>query len=113
MAEYMICIKGDMSAWNQLSPSERDQILAKYRAFTENLMKEDRFVSGAGLGDKKWVIKDRGMGVSVDGPFTESKETLTGYIIMRADSDAQAVSFASLCPALTHGEHVELFPLGH
>lgn len=113
MAEYMICIKGDMSAWNKLSPSDRDDILGRYRAFTESLVAEERFVTGAGLGDKKWVIKDRGVGVTVDGPFTESKETLTGYFIIKADDDAQAVKLASKCPALSHGEHVELFLVGH
>lgn len=113
MAEYMICIKGDMSAWNHLSPSERDEILSRYRKYSENLMAEERFVSGAGLNDRKWLLQNRGTGVTVDGPFIESKETLTGYFVIRANDDQHAVEIARACPALTHGEYVELYPLGH
>lgn len=113
MAEYMVCIKGDMSAWSRLSPTERDDILARYRKYSESLMAEARFVSGAGLGERKWVLKDRGVGVTVDGPYTESKETLTGYFIIKADDDAQALELTRACPAMTHGEYVELYLMGH
>ncbi|MBN1834586.1 MAG: YciI family protein [Spirochaetales bacterium] len=42
-----------------------------------------------------------------DGPFTESKEVLGGYWIIRADSLEQAVEWARQCPA-EDGDVIEI-----
>jgi hypothetical protein len=45
-------------------------------------------------------------GEIVDGPFTEVKEVLTGFFIVRASSLQEATDLARGCPALLHGETV-------
>ncbi len=49
----------------------------------------------------------------VDGPFTETKEVLTGFFIIEARDLDAAVEIARGCPALTHGERVVVRSIGH
>lgn len=52
-------------------------------------------------------------GEIVDSPFVETKEVLTGlFVVEAADLDA-ATAIARGCPALGHGEIVEVRPIGH
>jgi hypothetical protein len=48
-------------------------------------------------------------GVVTDGPFGEIKETLGGFITVKADSVEEAVEFAKGCPVLQgEGNSVEV-----
>jgi hypothetical protein len=67
-----------------------------------------KFVSGTGLPfqDAK-VVKHKGM--VTNGPFGEIKETIGGFIIVKADSLDEAVEFAKGCPVLQgEGNSVEV-----
>jgi hypothetical protein len=44
----------------------------------------------------------------VDGPFAEVKETVAGYILLRADSLDEATELAKACPGLDYGVSVEV-----
>lgn len=46
--------------------------------------------------------------VVTDGPYTEIKEFISGYIIVKADSIEEAVEHAKGCPALKRGGVVEI-----
>ncbi|HTD39387.1 MAG TPA: YciI family protein [Mucilaginibacter sp.] len=60
---------------------------------------QNKFVSGTGLpfADAKVVHHDK---MVTDGPFGEIKETIGGFITVRADSVEEAVEFAKGCPVL-------------
>ena len=60
---------------------------------------QNKFVSGTGLPfDDSRVVHYKG--VVTNGPFGEIKETLGGYIVVKADSVDEAVEFAKGCPVL-------------
>ncbi|MDB5249789.1 MAG: transcription initiation protein [Segetibacter sp.] len=60
---------------------------------------QNKFVAGTGLlfDDAKVV---RHNGVVTNGPFGEIKETIGGYIIVKAESIDEAVEFAKGAPVL-------------
>src|SRR4249920_2858950 len=60
---------------------------------------QNKFVQGNGLpfADSKVV---RHKGVVTNGPFGEIKETIGGYIVVKANSVDEAVEFAKGCPVL-------------
>ena len=60
---------------------------------------QNKFSSGTGLlfEDARVV---RPNNVVTNGPFGEIKETIGGYIIVKADSIDEAVEFAKGCPVL-------------
>jgi hypothetical protein len=46
----------------------------------------------------------------VDGPFTESREVIGGYFVVKADSRDEALEIAAHCPAASYGA-VEVHPI--
>jgi len=113
MSQYMVLLKGSMKGWEKLGPEESQRIIQKYESWVQKLKSENKFKSGSPLKNGNWVIKNREGVTYADGPFTETKETLTGYFVIEADNNDDAVEIAKGCPALTHGEYVEVFQLGH
>jgi len=69
---------------------------------------QNKFSGGNGLPfDDARVVKSNK--VVTNGPFGEIKETIGGYIIVKADSVDEAVEFAKGCPVLQgEGNSVEV-----
>lgn len=69
---------------------------------------QNKFIEGNGLSfdDAKIVGHSN---VVTDGPFGDIKETIGGYISVKADSIDEAVEFAKGCPVLQgEGNTVEI-----
>ena len=49
--------------------------------------------------------------VVIDGPYAEIKESIGGYIIVKADSLEEATELAKNCPILNIGGNVEVRPV--
>jgi len=69
---------------------------------------QNKFSGGNGLPfENSKVVRHNN--VVTDGPFGEIKETIGGYIIVKADSVDEAVEFAKGCPVLQgEGNSVEV-----
>jgi len=95
-----------------MSADEKQRIMEKYYAFVNRLKREERFKGGSALKHGGMSLRaERGI-VITDGPFPETKETFNGYFLFSAKDRDEAVAIARECPALTHGEAVEIFELG-
>lgn len=108
MSKFIILMKGSHAAWNSHSAEEKQRIMERYYAFIERLKKSHGFDGGSALKSGGYELRSGNSGVAVDGPFAESKEALNGYFVFEASSMAAALEIAKDCPALTHGETVEL-----
>jgi len=72
---------------------------------------QNKFVLGNGLpfADAKVVTTKNGQPLVTNGPFGDIKETLGGYIIVKAESVDEAVEFAKGSPVLQgEGNSVEV-----
>lgn len=69
---------------------------------------QNKFAGGNGLPfDDARVVRHNN--IVTNGPFGEIKETIGGYIIVKADSVEEAVEFAKGCPVLQgEGNSVEV-----
>ena len=69
---------------------------------------QNKFVGGNGLSfDNSRIVRPNN--IVTNGPFGEIKETLGGYIIVKANSVEEAVEFAKGCPVLQgEGSSVEV-----
>ena len=112
MQNYMLIMTGRSQDWKSFSPDETQAIMEKYFAFVDLLKKEHGFVAGSPLKEGGFGLAKVGDRLVVDGPFPETKEVLNGYMIFKAESLAHAVEIAKACPALTHGEAVQVFEMG-
>ena len=92
MKSYMIALRGSMQEWESQSPSEMQATMEKYHSWVEGLKKAEIFEYGLPLTEKSKGLKvQQGNIEVVDGPYAESKEALTGFFIVKAESLDKAV----------------------
>jgi len=98
---------------NKVASPEQIQIWMKQTMdWIGGIAAQNKFSSGNGLPfDRAKVVGHKG--VVTNGPFGEIKETIGGYIIVKADSVDEAVEFAKGCPVLQgDGNTVEVRRIG-
>lgn len=105
MAEYMLLVRN--GEWQEMSPEEMQQSMQKYMAWVKKLREEGRFKGGDELQSTGRMLRKES-GRIVDGPFTETKETIGGYFLIEADSYEHAVEIARGCPTFDHGGMLEV-----
>lgn len=113
MAQYMLLIYGDESAWAGLTPDQLSQEMGAYFAYTEELMKAGVLVAGDELhpvGTAKTLSIANGKQNVVDGPFAETKESLGGYYTVNVDTIEDALAWAAKCPGARYGR-IEVRPV--
>lgn len=112
MPTFAILMREDDHAWSRKPPEEQQRLLKGYFAWVDDLRAREIFKGGEPLSDEARLLQLVD-GEVVDGPFTETKEVLTGFFLVEAADWDEAVAIAKTCPALFHGEQVELRMVGH
>lgn len=102
---FMIIVKG-----TEPSPPPSSELIAAMGKFNDELIEAGVLLAAEGLqpsssGAK--VKKQGGKVVVQDGPFTETKELIGGFWIIRADSLAEAVAWVARVP-LDEGNELEV-----
>jgi Uncharacterized protein conserved in bacteria len=94
---------------NNIASPEQIQIwMNQTMDWINGITAENKFVGGNGLPFQEARVVGHN-GVVTNGPFGEIKETIGGYIIVKADSVDEAVEFAKGCPVLQgEGNTVEV-----
>lgn len=72
---------------------------------------QNKFISGTGLpfDEARVVMKKDTDKIVTNGPFGDIKETIGGFVMVKADSVDEAVEFAKGCPVLQgEGNSVEV-----
>lgn len=90
------------------SPEQMQAWMKQTMDWIGGIAAQNKFVSGTGLPfDGAKIVHSNKM--VTDGPFGEIKETIGGYIIVRAESPDEAAEFAKGCPILQgEGNTVEV-----
>jgi hypothetical protein len=107
MEDYMLIFR-HMNAKGVASPEQLENWMKQTMDWIGGIAAQNKFVTGQGLDfdDAKTVWHK---GVVTDGPFGEIKETLGGFIVVKASSPAEAVEFAKASPILQgDGNSVEV-----
>ncbi len=86
------------------SPAQMQEMYAKFDAWMKKFQNNITDMGGR-LGDGK-IVTSQG---ATDGPFAEAKEVVGGYMIVSANSLAEAIEVARECPGVvTPGSSVEV-----
>ena len=111
--QYMLMIFANESGWTRMTPSEQQQGMAAYLAFTEALKKSGALVSSHRLQSVSSATTVRvanGKSQVLNGPYAEAKEQFGGYYLIDAPDLDAAISWAARCPGAAHGV-VEVRPV--
>lgn len=108
MEAYLILMRLDLITKEaQPSPEKMQEYMKMYHDWVGGIAAQNKFLEGKGLSTEGKVI--RSDKVVTDGPYAEIKESLAGYIMIRAKDFEEAVAFAKACPILMgEGNSVEV-----
>src|SRR5579872_5762726 len=107
MAQYTLILRGGGEYWQKLTPEQLKDAYQLYMDWSEKLARENLMRGGNELQRTGRVLSSNGAGI-VDGPYTETKESIGGYFIVEAPSYDAAVDVARGCPHLLHEGTVEV-----
>lgn len=107
MEEYALIMRHE-DGQKIASPEQMQEWMKQTMDWIGGIAAQNKFVGGTGLpfADAKVVWHNN---VVTNGPFGEIKETIGGFITVKADSVEEAVEFAKGCPVLQgEGNSVEV-----
>ncbi|MEO5564780.1 MAG: YciI family protein [Chitinophagaceae bacterium] len=98
MEEYMLIFRHE-DGKKVASPEQMQVWMKQTMDWIGGIAAQNKFVGGNGLNfENSKIVWHKA--VVTDGPFGEIKETIGGYLIVRADSVEEAVEFAKGSPVL-------------
>ena len=108
MARFMLLLRGGAESLGEYSPEDFQRMIQPYIDWSARLRAEGRHLGGDELDNGGCVVRMRDGQVAVDGPYTETKESIGGYFMIQATDEAEAAEIAKGCPILRHGGLVEV-----
>ncbi len=97
MNQFLIIVRGSDHAL--ASPEEMQQRMALFGEWVQNVLK-GRYVSGAPLEEEDARLLKSKTEMLTDGPFMESKEMISGYMVITANDIEEAVELTRENPLL-------------
>jgi hypothetical protein len=115
MAKFMFVFRGGgyASKGAPPSPTELQAHLGRWNAWSESLMKAGKLDNAAALSHPPTGKTVRGTAKTVtDGPYAETKDLVSGIVVVNAASIDEAAELARGCPILEHEDgSVEVRPV--
>jgi len=106
MKDFLFVYRSEPNS-NQSSPEEMQESMNRWMNWLGNIGAQDKLVDrGNSLQAAGKVVKQNTM--VTDGPYTEIKETIGGYSIVKAASIEEAAKLAEGCPIFNSGGSVEV-----
>ena len=107
----MVFVKANEDSENGVMPSQ--QLLEQMGKYNEELVKAGIMLAGEGLHPTKKAKRvrfDGGKKTVIDGPFTETKELVSGFWMWQVKSMDEAVEWLKRAP-FDGGAEIELRPV--
>ncbi len=109
-SEFLLLFRGPEWA-DRLPLDELQRLMDDMTTWMNRMIAEGRVKGGQPLGHEGRLVSGAAGPRAVDGPFVESKETVGGFMTVRATNLDEAVAIAKGYPGLQHGIRVEVRPL--
>jgi len=107
MKEFLFVFRADYASMPQSSPEEMQAMMKKWMDWIGGIASQNKLVDrGNRLAKGGKVL--RADNVITDGPYTDIKEVVGGYTLIKAESLDEATELAKGCPVLLVGGNVEV-----
>lgn len=105
MPKYMMFLHESPEVSRDWTPEQMQQVIERYGAWSRGLAEKSKLLRGEKLreegGRHLWP---GGAGVTIaDGPYSETKEVLSGFFEIEAADYDEAAALARTCPHLEFG----------
>lgn len=107
MKEFLLIFRTDYSKIPEVTPEESQAVTKKWMDWIGGIAAQNKLLErGRRLTVDGKVL--RANNVVTDGPYSEIKESIGGFTLIKADSYEEAVELAKGCPILTFDGNVEI-----
>lgn len=113
MEKYMLIFRNTPTTeaeFQNLSPEDMQAELDKWGQWIGGIAAQGKMVSTDALDHTGKIVKGS-KHVVTDGPFVESKELVSGFLILSAESIDEAIELSKGCPIYEIEGSVEVRPL--
>jgi hypothetical protein len=110
MEKFMLIFRNTRTSeetFQSLSPEDMQAELDKWGQWIGTIAVQGRMVATDALHNHGKLVRQAGQ-IVTDGPFAESKELVSGYMIVQADTYEQAVEDSKGCPIFEINGTVEV-----
>lgn len=102
--KYLCIVRSESGKCEASSPSQMEEMFARFNAWKEKF--QNNIVDmGGKLESGGKVVTTEGV---TDGPFSEIKEIVGGYMMITADSEEEAIEVIRESPGVNPGSSVEI-----
>jgi hypothetical protein len=108
--KFMLIFRGGAVSRDDVSPSELQAHVSKWYAWSDQLARQGRHNAGTPLDNPGATVRGRDR-VVTDGPYAESKDLVTGSMVIEAVSLEDAIEVARSCPTYEFDGSVEVRPV--
>jgi hypothetical protein len=106
MEKFMLIFHGGEKTDH--SPEQMQANMGKWMGWIDKLAKTEQYVSGEPLLPGGKLVSGVGGKTVTDGPYTEGKEIVGGFFIIKAKDRAEAVTISKDCPDYEFGGTVQV-----
>ncbi len=107
MKEFLLVYRADYKTYPKGSPEEMQAVTQKWMNWVAGIAAQQKLADrGNRLINSGKVLKSDGL-IS-DGPYTEIKESIMGYSLVKAFTLEEATKLADDCPILQYGGRLEI-----
>lgn len=109
-SDYLLFFRS--TVWERgMTPQEIERVMERLTAWYEALDARGLTDGGMRLSIEGRIVSQYKGRFVFDGPFVESKETIAGYVHIRAQDMEAAVAIAQSWPGLEYGLTIEVRPV--
>lgn len=108
MKEFVFLFRNSTTPADAPSPEQMQQVITDWMNWFGSIAAQNKLANNGNrlsVSSAKTVKPDN---IVSDGPYTEIKEFIQGYIIVKAADINEAVELAKGCPILKEGGNVEV-----
>src|SRR6476620_7687705 len=106
MKEFLLLFRTDYDNVSKASPDQAEAMMKKWMDWIGGIAAQNKLATkGNRLQSSGRVVKSNN--VVTNGPYTDIKESIGGYSIIKANNYEEAVEMAKGCPVLLAGGNVE------
>jgi len=110
-SKFMLIFRGGAVTRHDLSPSELQAHVEKWYRWSDELARQGRAHNkGTALDNPGATVRGHER-VVTDGPYAESKDLVTGSLVVEAASLEDAIDVARTCPTYEFDGSVEVRPV--
>ena len=108
MNQFLLTFKDQHASWNSKTESEWNALNQKHSLWMEKFKAGCKSAAKLASKPSKLLSESNSRLAITDGPFSETKEVLTGFYLVEAEDMNHAVELAKGCPWLLH-DQMEIF----